>query len=242
MLLSAVSTLNTLHWGYEKAINLRDSYCTIKDIGLMETNSEIISRLKFIGKIQEYEKINVKGLYVQPCNMYTKISRTFINVDNRRNTYNFFVKTLERSFEITSVCVTSERLSDRELAKNIIVDIQRACIGIGHTKKTYSTDIMYCCQIDTLIQDIHARLSEYYKRYPSLAPLGEDHITISIRDTIPSIPKVVSDISPPIPIRESIKEKQYKDDDVSSFSSNESPHKISCTIPTSLSILKKDIA
>ena len=45
----------------------------------MDTNKEIVSRLKFIGRIQKGEKINTRHMYVQQDDLTTTISRTFIN-------------------------------------------------------------------------------------------------------------------------------------------------------------------
>lgn len=52
-------------------------------------DDEIIPRIKFIGKIQKGEKMNVKHMQVQPDSILTKISRSFIHTDTRSNTYTF---------------------------------------------------------------------------------------------------------------------------------------------------------
>ena len=62
---------------------------SVFNINNMESDKEVISRLKFIGKIQKGEKINVKYMFVQPKGIATRISRTIINQDNRNNTLNF---------------------------------------------------------------------------------------------------------------------------------------------------------
>ena len=54
----------------------------------MESDKEVISRLKFIGKVQKGEKINVKYMFIQPEGIATKISRSLINHCNRQNTLN----------------------------------------------------------------------------------------------------------------------------------------------------------
>ena len=58
-----------------------------------------ISRLKFIGKIKKGEKINVKDMAVQPNNVYTKIHRSLMIVDNRNNTLSFILETIQKSFD-----------------------------------------------------------------------------------------------------------------------------------------------
>ena len=61
----------------------------------MESGKEIISSLKFIGKLQKGDKINTKFMYRQPDGLPTRISRTFINQDNRHNTINFIQNSRE---------------------------------------------------------------------------------------------------------------------------------------------------
>lgn len=128
--------------------------------GMDSGTSEIISRLKFIGRIQKGEKINVKYMYVQPDNWTTSISRTLFASDNRLNCYNFIDTTVKRSFEIINLNKTSEKLSERCLVINIIKDIKDALQGITNLKDTYNQDVMFCCKLDTIIQDTTSRLVE----------------------------------------------------------------------------------
>ena len=68
------------------------------NINSMESDKEVMSRLKFIGKVQKGEKINVKYMFVQPEGIATRISRTLINQDNRNNTLNFVRSTITRTY------------------------------------------------------------------------------------------------------------------------------------------------
>jgi len=128
----------------------------------MDTNKEVISRLKFLGKINKHEKINVRGSYpfVQSDDMATRLSRTFYNKDNRGNTLNFIRNTIGRSFEIVNTYIDSEKLSERVMCCNIIKDLNKAKKGIANLKETYILDIKFCCDLDTILQDIDAHLKE----------------------------------------------------------------------------------
>jgi hypothetical protein len=126
----------------------------------METNKDIISRLKFISRINKGEKINVRYMYVQPDDILTKISRTFYRTDNRRNTLMFIRETIDRSFEIINSYNKSEKESDKIFCEYMIIDIKDSKKGINNFKDTYITDTYFCCQIDTIIQDIDTRLLE----------------------------------------------------------------------------------
>jgi hypothetical protein len=128
--------------------------------GLDAGTSEIISRLKFIGRLQKGEKINVRYMYVQSDSLLTRLSRTFFATDNRSNTFNFIDTTINRSFEIISLNRDSTKISEQCLVANIIKDLRTATKGINNLIDTYKDDVMFCCKLDTLIQDTFSRLTE----------------------------------------------------------------------------------
>jgi hypothetical protein len=125
----------------------------------MESDKEVISRLKFIGKIQKGEKINVKYMFVQPEGIATRISRTLINQCNRQNTLNFVRNTVKRSFEIVSTYMESKIDSQKHICAHIINDLKQSQKGISNIKSTYIDDLKVCCDLDTLLQEIDAFLS-----------------------------------------------------------------------------------
>jgi hypothetical protein len=126
-----------------------------------------ISRLKFIGKIKKGEKINIKDMYVQPNNILTKINRSFVNVDNRNNTLSFILDTIKRSFDelIFHLDRSKENLFDMNISTNMIYDLENSKQGLINLKDTYNDDLMFCCKVDTIIQDIDARLEELKSKY-----------------------------------------------------------------------------
>lgn len=128
--------------------------------GMDSGTTEIISRIKFIGRIQKGEKVNVRYMYVQPDSWFTRISRTFLNADNRMNTYNFLENTIKRSFDIVTLTKDSVKISERCLVVNIVTDLKTALEGIHNLKDTYGTDVMFCCKLDTLIQETTSKLLE----------------------------------------------------------------------------------
>ena len=125
----------------------------------MECDNEVISRLKFIGKIQKGDKINVKYMFVQPEGVITSISRTVINQDNRNNTLNFVRNTIKQTFEIISKYIVSNNHSNILYCGNIIKDLKNSKSGLINIKDTYLSDIKFTCDIDTLLQEIDVKLS-----------------------------------------------------------------------------------
>ncbi len=127
----------------------------------MEVNDEIISRLKFIAKINPGEKISVKGMYVQPDGILTTISRSLITHDSRENTMNFLNTAIKKGFDILSTYSESKSPFDRQMFMNVLTDLRAAKTGLANLRQTYDTDRMFCCKLDTLEQEIDAKLLQY---------------------------------------------------------------------------------
>jgi hypothetical protein len=129
--------------------------------GMGSGTSEILSRIKFIGRIQKGEKINIRDMCVQPDTWVTSIMRTIFATEGRMGTFNFIDNVIKLSFELIKQNSCSDKLSERSLVVNIIADLKLAVNGIGNLKETYKADLMFCCKLDTLIQEINSRLAEH---------------------------------------------------------------------------------
>lgn len=136
----------------------KDTYNINND--LME-HKEIISRLKFIGKLQKGEKINVKHMYIQPDGLTTKISRTLLYQDNRHNTLTFVRNTINKTFELMASYYDSTIENQRQLCPLILVDLKQSKTGLNSLRETYLDDIKFACDIETLIQELDSKISEY---------------------------------------------------------------------------------
>jgi hypothetical protein len=53
---------------------------------------------------------------------------------------------------------------------NLIEDLKHSKSGITNLKETYIQDIKFCCDIDTLLQIIEAKLIETNILFPPLPP------------------------------------------------------------------------
>ena len=126
----------------------------------MEQDEEVISRLKFIGKLQKGEKTNVKYMFVQSESIITSVSRYLIHQDNRQNTLNMVKDTIDKSFDIISLYSISDKKSQQQICTNIIQDLKSVKNGVKNLKETYIIDTKFCCDMDTILQGIDARLSE----------------------------------------------------------------------------------
>jgi hypothetical protein len=125
----------------------------------MIANKETISRLKFIGKIQINDKINLTNMTILQDGLYTQMSRTLFQ-DNRLKTLTFIQDTINKSFEIVKCYEKSSENSDRIMCANVITDLQNSKVGLSNLKETYAHDIKFCCDIDVLLETIEAKLAE----------------------------------------------------------------------------------
>lgn len=130
-----------------------------------ETNEEIASRLKFIGKIQKDEKINVRYVNRQPNNWLTSFSRSIIYPDNRINALKFVRDIISRTFEIIEQNIRKENYAT---CKIIISDLIKCQQGLINLKSTYMDDTKFGCDIDVLIERIIAKLFVLKKDYKDL--------------------------------------------------------------------------
>jgi len=126
----------------------------------MDGINEIVSRLKFIGKIMPDEKMSVDKLQMQPNDWYTTLRRTFIDRESRRKTLRFISATIDSAFELIKLHRRSEQQSDQTLCINIGTDLRNAVIGISHLMKTYSGDTKFTCDLDVLSGAIIRKLAD----------------------------------------------------------------------------------
>lgn len=123
----------------------------------IDTQDEVLARLKFLCSISKGEKINTKHLTRQPNTYFTALSRTLIYPDNRSNTLAFVRSVIYRSLEIL------ENEKNAEVAKRIYLDLSQARIGIENLKDTYVEDAKFVCDLDIVLENIKTRLESYAK-------------------------------------------------------------------------------
>lgn len=117
----------------------------------LENSEEVISRLKFLGKIQKDERIDVKRVIRQENNFFTTLTRTFIYPDNRHNTMRFINQVIDRSFEILDTYIHNKKA---DMVESLVVDLLNCESGLNNLKYTYRDDTKMCCDIEVLLNKI----------------------------------------------------------------------------------------
>ena len=126
----------------------------------MEDHRETLSRLKFIAKIQTGEKISIRHMYIQNDGLLTMLFRTLFP-DNRVKTFVFINETISKSFEILKLYGKSSKVSEKIMCDNLVHDLKDAKNGLMNLKETYTSDLKFGCDIQTLLELIDAKLLEY---------------------------------------------------------------------------------
>jgi hypothetical protein len=125
----------------------------------LEENNEIISNLKFIGKIKAGEQINIDTLSICSRNLFSGFYRSIYG-ESRDKTFHFFSLTIKRAFEKIQAYMNSDRISDKMLCKNLIQNLYLSIEGLNNLKETYKDDRGFLCDLETLIENIQLRLEE----------------------------------------------------------------------------------
>tara|TARA_B100000401_G_scaffold438316_1_gene386378 strand:+ start:5205 stop:5639 length:435 start_codon:yes stop_codon:yes gene_type:complete len=142
----------------------------------MDNNNEIISKLKFISRIDKGEKINVQGLFLQEESYLTSISRTILRPESRTKTLSFLQNVINKSIEIIVSYLTSHDYSQHLIATNLLKDLEESKKGLDNLKTTYSEDVMFCCNMDSLIEMIDIKISDINTNYNTIVENGSVEI------------------------------------------------------------------
>lgn len=131
----------------------------------LEENNEIISNLKFIGKIKAGEQINIDSLSICSRNVFSSIYRS-IHGESRDRTFHYFSLIIKRAFEKIQAYISSERISDNMLCFQLINNLYFSMEGLKNLKETYKEDRGFVCDLETLIENIDSKLEEIKMNKP----------------------------------------------------------------------------
>ena len=130
-------------------------------------HKDIIKKLKFIGKIDPGDRINVNTVSTSSNSLFSSLYRIVFK-ESRAKTYQFLSDVIDRSFELIILYQSSKKMSDKITCSHIIEDLHHAITGLKNIQHTYMDDRNFYCDIDTLIGSIYARLAEYYQQDNSI--------------------------------------------------------------------------
>jgi hypothetical protein len=135
-----------------------------------EKNHQTITHLKFISTFEPGDKINISTLQIEKNTLLNSIKRYWYG-ESRNTTLNFITSTIEQSFQIVLTLLNSDNISDKMLCSSITIDLKKCINGLKNLQQTYSDDKLFFCTIDTIIDNIDAKISEIKFKKPELCKL-----------------------------------------------------------------------
>jgi hypothetical protein len=123
----------------------------------------IISKLKFISKLEAGEKVASDGkatLSVIPDTKWYNILRTFgYGSGSKESTLEFIKHTTDNALEIAKKCFSSQDLFHHRIAHLIVASLKEADIGIQNISQTYESDRWFVSKMDTFRQLLDAKIN-----------------------------------------------------------------------------------
>ena len=126
---------------------------------------DIVSKLKFISRIKEGEKVDIQTLRVMNADSWgTSIYRTLVSRgESRETTLEFIRGVVGDAFDLASKYLSTSTPFFRQIGEMIVQSLRESKVGLGNLMKTYREDRMYTSRVDTLIKTIDTKTSDLPK-------------------------------------------------------------------------------
>lgn len=141
--------------------------------GKEESLERILSTLKFIAKIREGEKIDVKTMSIVRPDFPSRAYRTFISRESRNETFEFIKTSINKAIDMVYYYLSMDRKSDRnssdkntkdnfhrDVAKVIITNIVEAKKGLYNLTVTYEEDRKFVTDIETVMETLEIKIGK----------------------------------------------------------------------------------
>ena len=133
----------------------------IKGFGISGQQSSvenIVSKLKFISRLKEGDKIDIRNMSVVKDDYVSRLNRTMSGC-KREDSLKFMKNTIENAIELVQYYYSQcrENQFNKDVGDLIIENISKAKIGIENQIKTYSSDIKFITELETVIEIINIK-------------------------------------------------------------------------------------
>ena len=126
--------------------------------GKEESLENIISKLKFISKIREGEKVDVKTLTIVDPDIPSRAHRTFISRESRVETYSFIKTVIDRGIGMLYYYLDTKETFHSEMVRLLVVNLKDSKKGITNLTITYEKDRKFVSDIETLMETMDAKI------------------------------------------------------------------------------------
>jgi len=127
---------------------------------------EMLSKLKFISRIKEGDKINVGSMSIVKPDYYSRICRT-MSGETRDDGLEFIRIVIRKSIELAQYymnCKEEDCEFNRDVADLIIKNINDAKKGIENYSKTYGPDVKFATELETILETTNIKIGKNTKK------------------------------------------------------------------------------
>lgn len=137
-----------------------ESIKSFSSSGKEESVRDMISKLKFISKIREDEKIDVKRMFIVKPDPASIIHRTLISRETRDDTYDFLKTTIDQAISMISLYIGEKITFNSAIAKMLVENLKNTREGLENIGKTYEKvgDLNFVCKINSLIETMNVKI------------------------------------------------------------------------------------
>ncbi len=125
-----------------------------------ESIEKILSTLKFISKIREGERIDVKTMVIVKQDIPSRLHRTLISRETRNETLDFLRKSINTAISVIYYYAKSDNIFDQDITKILIENLINSIIGIKNLTVTYEEDRKFVSDLETLMQTLETKIQQ----------------------------------------------------------------------------------
>jgi len=126
---------------------------------------DIVSKLKFISKIKEGEKVDVQSLTLCESGLGTSLYRTFVaRGESRENALEFIRSIILEGFNLASKYLKKPEKFLKDIGKMIIDALHESRAGLVNLTKTYQADRMYVSKVETLMSTLETKTCDLQRQ------------------------------------------------------------------------------
>jgi len=119
---------------------------------------DIVSKLKFISKIREGQKLDVQSLTLCEDGMGTALYRTLVaRGESRENALEFVRGVIGEAFELATKYLHKPEKFFKDIGQMIIIALHESKAGLAHLAKTYEHDHMFISKLETLTKTLETK-------------------------------------------------------------------------------------
>lgn len=126
---------------------------------------DTVSKLKFIGKIKEGEKLDVQSLTLCSESVGTSLYRTFLaRNESRGNALEFIRGVVGEAFELATKYLRKKDHFFKDVGQMIIESLHESKSGLSNLAKTYEDDKMFVSKLETLMNTLETKTADLQRQ------------------------------------------------------------------------------